>query len=317
MVDVSVVVPTYNRRLLLAAALRSVLLQRGVDLEVIVVDDGSTDDTAAALGEVRDDRLRLLRHDHPHGVAAARNAGSDVALGTWVAFLDDDDVWAPTKLALQLAAAQHDTTAWVYAGAVEIAADGRLLGGSRPPAPDELVTALRRRNLLPAGSSNVLVRTNVLRAVGGFDHGLRHLADWDLWLRLADHSVPGLVDAPLVAYRQHAGQATLDTTGMVAEANVLATRHGADPVSIYRWAAWSYLRAGRRRAALAAYGDAIAAGDLSSICRAAVVLLHPHPTRARRSSVSRPDVQWHREAQRWLDQLSESGVLGRASEQSR
>jgi glycosyltransferase involved in cell wall biosynthesis len=304
MVEVSVVVPTHNRRRLLSAALHSALQQRDVDLEVVVVDDGSTDGTPVALAEVLDDRLRLVRHDHPNGVAAARNAGSEAARGTWVAFLDDDDLWAPTKLVLQLAAAQRDSTGWVYAGAVEISADGRLLGGSPAPPPKELVAGLRRRNRLPAGSSNVLVRAEVLRQVGGFDPGLRHLADWDLWLRLAGHSVPGFVNAPLVAYRQHPGQATLDTTGMVAEARILAARHRADPVSVHRWAAWSCLRSGRRRTAVAAYANAIAARDLSSIGRAAVAVLHPCPARARRPSFTRPDLHWQLEAERWLKEFA-------------
>lgn len=304
MVDVSVVIPTHNRRLLLNAALRSVQGQRHVDVEVLVVDDGSTDDTGQIVAELHDDRFRLIRYERPQGVAAARNAGAVAARGRWIALLDDDDLWGPEKLARQLAAAEGRSTAWVYAGVVEVAADGRVLAGARPPRPAELVAGLPRRNVLPAGSSNVLVRTDELRAVGGFDPALRHLADWDLWLRLARLSQPAVVDAPLVAYRQHTGQATLDTTGMVAEAKVLAARHHADPVSIYRWAAWSSLRAGRRRAAVASYARAVAAGDLSSIFRAAVAIGLPRPTRVRSLTLARPDLAWQQEAQNWLNELA-------------
>src|SRR5829696_624334 len=100
MVEISVVVPTHNRSGLLAQTLRSVLWQRGVDLEVLVVDDGSTDDTAEV-----------------------------------VAVLDDDDLWAPDKLARQLAAAQATGRSWVYTGAVNIDDDLRVLGGMPPYPP--------------------------------------------------------------------------------------------------------------------------------------------------------------------------------------
>jgi glycosyl transferase family 2 len=301
MPDVSVVVPTHNRRRLLGQTLRSVVAQREVDLEVVVVDDGSADGTGATVAGLRDDRVRLVRHERPRGVSAARNRGIAEARGSWVAFLDDDDLWAPDKLACQLAAASSAGAGWAYAGAVEVDAAGRLLGGHPPPFPGELLAGLRRRNLMPAGSSNVVVRADVLAATGGFDPALRHLADWDLWLRLAGLATPAGIPAPLVAYRLHDGQATLDTAGMLAEARALEARHGADRAVILRWAAWSHLRAGRRRAALRAYAGAVLAGDVASLARASVALLHPHPTAARPPSAA--DRAWLATAQRWLDEL--------------
>ena len=304
MPDVSVVVPTHNRRRLLGEALRSALAQRGVGVEVVVVDDGSTDGTAEAVAAIGDPRVRLLHHEHPRGVASARNAGAAAAHGAWVAFLDDDDLWAPDKVARQLAASGRDG-GWVYAGAVEIDGAGRLRGGTPPPPPDALLAGLTGRNPMPAGSSNVMVRAGLLADSGGFDPALRHLADWDLWLRLARLHRPACVAAPLVAYRVHARQATMDTTGMVAEACVLQARHGADPAAIHRWAAWSQLRAGRRWAAVAAYAAAVRAGDLASVARTAVALLSPHPTLARnpmRRATGAPD--WHLAAQAWLEELA-------------
>jgi glycosyltransferase involved in cell wall biosynthesis len=100
--DVSVVVPTRNRSALLELTLRSVLCQRDVDLELIVVDEGSTDDTPTMLAAVADSRLRVIRNDTPRGVSAARNRGAASARADWVAFLDDDDLWAPDKLTRQL-----------------------------------------------------------------------------------------------------------------------------------------------------------------------------------------------------------------------
>jgi glycosyltransferase involved in cell wall biosynthesis len=303
MPDVSVVIPTRNRRRLLGQALRSALDQVGVELEVVVVDDGSTDGTADAVESLGDGRVRLVRHQRPLGVAAARNAGAAVARGAWVALLDDDDLWAPDKLRRQLEAASAAGAGWAYAGVVEVDAEGRLLGGGPPPSPEGLLAGLRRRNLMPAGSSNVVVRSEAFSESGGFDPRLRHLADWDLWLRLARLGSPACVPAPLVAYRLHGGQATLDTSGMLAEANALKARHGADHRAILRWAAWSHLRTGHRRAALRAYAGAVLAGDVASLARAAVALLHPRPSTARRPSrPSTPDVAWLAVAQRWLDE---------------
>ena len=302
MPDVSVVIPTHNRRRLLGQAVRSALGQVGVEVEVVVVDDGSSDGTGDVVASLGDDRVRLIQHRRPLGVAAARNAGAGAARGAWVALLDDDDLWAPDKLKRQLEAASAAEAGWVYAGVVEIDAEGRLLGGGVPPSPEELLAGLRRRNLMPAGSSNVAVRSDLLSATGGFDPRLRHLADWDLWLRLAGLGPPACVPAPLVAYRLHHGQATLDTTGMLAEASALEARHGADRTAILRWAAWSHLRTGRRRPALRAYAGAVLAGDVASLARAAVALLHPRPSTVRRPSrPSATEAAWIAAGQRWLE----------------
>jgi hypothetical protein len=303
MPDVSVVIPTHDRRQLLGQAVRSALGQTDVEVEVVVVDDGSADGSAAAVNALGDRRIRLIRHERPHGVAMARNTGAEAASGAWVALLDDDDLWAPDKLSRQLAAATAAGAGWAYTGAVEVDGEGRLLGGRPPPSPDELLAGLRRRNPMPAGSSNVLVRAELLTASGGFDPGLRHLADWDLWLRLASLGRPACVPAPLVAYRLHPGQATLDTTGMLAEARALAARHGADRTAILRWVAWSHLRSGRRSAALGAYAGAVLAGDAGSLARAAMALLHPHPTAARLPwRPSATEARWLAAARSWLDQ---------------
>jgi Glycosyl transferase family 2 len=315
MVEVTAVIPTRDRAVLLRQTLHSVVAQRGVELEVVVVDDGSADGTGALVAGLGDERVRLVRHPRPRGVSAARNRGIAEARGSWVAFLDDDDLWAPDKLASQLAAAAAAGAGWAYAGAVEVDAAGRLLGGHPPPSAEELLAGLRRRNLMPAGASNVVARADLLAAAGGFDLALRHLADWDLWLRLGRLATPAGVPAPLVAYRLHDGQATLDTAGMLAEARVLQARHGADPTVVLRWAAWSHLRAGRRRAALRAYAGAVLAGDAGSLARASVALLHPRPTAARRPSrPSAADPAWLATAQGWLDELLDQLPGARSSQ---
>src|SRR5690348_694187 len=97
--DISVVIPTRNRwDLLSRSGLSAALMQEDVDVEIIVVDDGSTDETPARLAALEDPRVTVIRHDQPRGVAAARNRGIAAARGEWLAFLDDDDLWAPDKL---------------------------------------------------------------------------------------------------------------------------------------------------------------------------------------------------------------------------
>ena len=133
--EVSVVVPTHDRGDLLTRTLRTILWQRDVDLEVLVVDDGGPDPAVAAhvVAELADDRVVLARNAVPAGVSAARNRGIAAARGAWVAFCDDDDLWAPDKLALQLAAAHRSGRGWVYSGAVKIDLHDRVIGGLPRP----------------------------------------------------------------------------------------------------------------------------------------------------------------------------------------
>jgi glycosyltransferase involved in cell wall biosynthesis len=300
---VSVVIPTHNRRELLLRTIHSVLAQ-ALDFEVLVVDDGSTDGTAEAVRFLNDRRIRVLRNERPVRVAAARNIGAEAATGAWIALLDDDDLWSPEKLERQFAAVEVTGRNWVYAGAVEIDERGRFLGGEPPPLPEELLNGLADKNLMPAGCSNVMIRAELFREVGGFDIRLRHLADWDLWLRLAVTGPPDCVALPLVAYRIHARQATLDPNDMIAEGRILEARHGADLNSIRRWLAWSHLRRGERHLAVRAYVRAALAGNVSSLGRAAVAALHSRPTTIRRRTVS-ASVEWQRAAESWLRSLGD------------
>ena len=118
---VSVVIPTRNRPgLLTTHALPSALSQRGVDVEVVVVDDGSDEDSRRALEELSTGRVRVVRHEVRVGQARARNSGIAAARGEWIAFLDDDDLWSPDKLQEQLAAAAAVDAEFVYTGVVEV-----------------------------------------------------------------------------------------------------------------------------------------------------------------------------------------------------
>jgi glycosyltransferase involved in cell wall biosynthesis len=252
------VIPTRNRWDLLRTTVRSALAQEHVELEVIVIDDGSTDETPDRLAQIADPRLRTFRHETSKGVAPARNHGIAEARGEWVATLDDDDLWAPHKLRSQIDAARERGAGFAYAGAVYFDESARVIGVARPPDPDRLPEALLKSSSIPAGSSNVVTRRDLLQAVGGFDEELFHLADWDLWLRLADRARSAAVHHTLVAYRKHAfNMLSGRDRDPLDELAFVAAKHGKDmrraTAQVVRWMAVNDLHAGRRGAAVAVY----------------------------------------------------------------
>jgi glycosyltransferase involved in cell wall biosynthesis len=301
----SVVVPSHNRARLLERTLRSILAQQLVDLEVIVVDDGSTDDTAA-VAAAAGARVTVCRNAYPAGVSTARNRGIAAARGDWIAFCDDDDLWAPDKLARQLEAAERARLGWAYAGDVNVDDGLHVLSGGPPPDPTEVMALLPRYNPISSGGSNVVVRSHVLKTVGGFDPALRRTEDWDLWIRIARSGPPAWVRAPLVAYRFHAGNIAADPADMVREAREIADRYRipVDMAAMQRRAAWTALRAGRRWRAVRYYGKAVTEGDVRSVGRAAVALLHPAVGSNRLFDLLSRDSSWIVEAERWLQALA-------------
>ena len=261
--EVSVVVPTRDRPAFLARAVSIALQQERVEVELIVVDDGSRDDTRTLIASLEDARVRVVTHPSSVGVARSRNDGIAAATAPWVAFLDDDDVWAPVKLRTQLDRLAATGTDFVYSSAVDVSEDGTIGRCDRAPAPDRLVPGLLEQNLIPAGSSNVLASTRLVREVGGFDEGLSHAADWDLWIRLAFAARAAACDGILVAYTLHAANMLVTDAKRVghefsyvaAKHRGVAERHGVrvDRSAYYRWVADGHRRAGRRAMAARSY----------------------------------------------------------------
>ena len=300
--SVSVVIPTRDRLMLLRATLDSVLAQRGVDLEVVVVDDGSRQDLDEVLADIGDPRVRLCRHEASRGVAAARNAGVAAARYAWIAFCDDDDLWSPDKLSFQLAVAITERREWAYTGAVEVDADLRIVGGVPPDPPSIVVRNLERWDAVPAGASNVVVRRTALLAVGGFDPSLPHLDDWDMWLRLARHGVPAYVRSPLVAYRQHPGQRSLNASASLAEVRLFEERNGVtiDRAAFHIYGAEQELKSGRLGSASWALARSVRAsrrpvpGALHGVKMLAAAVI------GRRSTIPSNVDSWRRSAT-WLE----------------
>jgi glycosyltransferase involved in cell wall biosynthesis len=308
---VSVVIATRNRSDLLRRTLRSICAQEGVDLEVIVVDDASSDGTTTTMARSADDRVKVIRLPQREGVARARNCGIAAARGQWVAFCDDDDLWAPDKLAAQLSAAEQSQAGWVYAGDVNVDEGLRVLSGCAPPDPSEVMRTLRRRNPLSSGGSSVMVRAQVLEDTGAFDCRLCRTEDWDLWLRLASTGPPAWVCRPLVAYTFHRFNIVQDLESVVTEPLVIARRYNLviDRAAVYRRAAWLAMRGGRRLLAVKHYGNAVACGDVRSVGRAAVALVLPHVGTHRLFGLLKRDAEWTEQAERWLSAFAASTAV--------
>ena len=307
---VSVVISSYNRRRLLAAALRSALRQREVNLEVIVVDNGSTDGTRDDLASYRDARLRIIRNEVSLGSVGGRNTGLAAARGEWVGFLDDDDLWSPDKLRSQLQAADSTGRDWVYTGCVHIDGQNRIISGRPPLAPERVMEELPFRFVIQGGMSNLIWRRGCLDVDGLLDPRLPFPADWDVSLRLARTGPPAAVPRPMVAYRQHETNMSRDAERFQKELDLLERKRadlgGGNPLDWsvqHRFIGSEALRAGSRIGALRGFSRAVIAGDVGSLPRAMASLLPPHLRRwLHRSVVS--DARWLEEAEAWLAPLS-------------
>ena len=301
--DVSVVVPTKDRPELLALTLRTICEQKDVDLEMIVVDDGSEGAAVVDVVTARaDPRARVIRNPKRQGVSAARNRGIAVAAGRWVAFCDDDDLWAPDKLVEQIRAVRRTDRSWVYTGAVKIDATSRVVGGEPPQPPEVVYSRLPGWTLIPGGCSGVMVRRDLLLEVGGFDPSLVNLADWDLWSRLAQAGPPAWVPLPLTGYRIHSGNSSQDTTLVLRELDLIDGRYGAqvDRAAVHHYLAWLSLRGGHRWRAGRHFLHAAGSGDVIGVGRSLAALA------LRRLPRLRPKPQhaaWREQADRWLEPL--------------
>ena len=215
---VSLIIATFNHARFLGAAIDSALAQTLGAVDVIVVDDGSTDDTPAVLARYAG-RVRVLRQPN-RGLAAARNAGLAAARGTYVAFLDADDVMAPTKLAAQLEMLERSPTiGWTYcdvlietvATRTTVTASERF-GYAARALDGWLFPELIHGNFIPAIAP--MIRRTALDAAGGFDERLTALEDWDMWLRLSLIAEARYTPAVLVTYRIRPGGMSEDRARM-------------------------------------------------------------------------------------------------------
>ena len=220
--EVSVIIPTHNRRAMLLEAIDSVLAQSTPAFELIVIDDGSTDETAEQLERLTETtRIEIERTDH-RGPAAARNRGVAIARAPLVAFLDSDDLWSPTKLERQLAF-MRDNPGCAISQTNEIwIRNGRRVNPGhrhRKRAGDIFIDSLRT---CLVGMSSVMMRADLFHSSGGFDEQMTAAEDYDLWLLiLIDHEA-GLLDEALVTRRAGHPDQTSATTPALDRFRILA-----------------------------------------------------------------------------------------------
>lgn len=201
---VSVIIPTYNSERTISKTVASALRQTLQQIEVIIVDDGSTDATLQMLEGIADPRLKVLAYPRAAacGPAPGRNRGLREARGKYVAFLDHDDLWIVEKLSAQLKALEQTPSAAVaYSWITFIDEQGAPLGsGEHIVRNGRVLGALLRGNFLWT-ASNPLIRRKVFDITGGFDETIGPADDWDMWLRLAAHCDFVCTEAVHVLYR--------------------------------------------------------------------------------------------------------------------
>ncbi len=216
MVKISVVIPTYNRQEYLKTAVESVLAQTYRDFEVIVVDDGSTDDTARVASSLGPKVKYILQENRQCG--AARNNGIRKSGGEYIALLDSDDLWTPEHLETCLKAAESEGAGVAYSGSYLVDAEGKMIG--KLPAADfrfdplrGLVAGLSSRG---CNASSCLIKKDLFEKAGYFSE-IRELsasADWEMWTRLASCARFKFTGKYTAKIRFHPGKCAIDPEGM-------------------------------------------------------------------------------------------------------
>jgi len=254
---VSVVIPTYNRAALVTRAIESVLAQTYGDLELIVVDDASSDTTPDAVVRFDDRRLRYVLLPKNGGQWHAENVGIARARGEWVAFLDDDDEYVPDKLEQQLARAERAAdprVSVVYCRPQAIDKDGPRQPVDKP-TPEGDVTKYLLTATLWVTPTLYMAKRSALIDAGGFDESLAGAQDWDLWLRLsmAGHHFVALRDRLAIYHRDHDERQTNDSIRTIRSTFVLERRWGAlmrDAMGPEPYETWAARRDKRSRKAI-------------------------------------------------------------------
>ncbi len=202
---VSIVIPTYNRAELLERAVRSVLAQTYANLDIIIIDDGSTDDTRERIISLQqtDRRIRTISLEANRGAQAARNTGIKTAIGEYIAFLDSDNEWLPQKIEKQLAhfTSQPSTPGVVYCGFSRLNIAQEVIHEYKPEYRGYVYPMVLRNWL--TDTSTIIVRREFLALIQGLNETLRAYHEWDLCIRLARECDFDFVPECLTIYHEH------------------------------------------------------------------------------------------------------------------
>jgi glycosyltransferase involved in cell wall biosynthesis len=220
---VSVIIPTYNREKIITRAIDSVFAQTYRDFEIVVLDDGSQDNTRA-VAQAYGPKVHYFYQDNK-GIAGARNAGMHQTAGDYIAFLDSDDYWLPGKLEQQMALfSQHPEYGMVGCQCGSVQIDGTYREKNRPGKSGWILYDLFNKNFIRT-SSAVITRA-CLEKVGGFDETLREGEEYDYWLRIAAEFAIGFINEPLTVYVDNTdGMSTDSLTGRLHRLKVLEKKY--------------------------------------------------------------------------------------------
>ncbi|MEL6777681.1 MAG: glycosyltransferase family 2 protein [Cyanobacteria bacterium J06597_16] len=250
MPKVSIIIPAYNAMRYLPETLDSALSQSFSDFEIMIVDDGSTDNIKDWFINLRDSRVRLISQTN-QGKSVALNEGIAQTSGEYIAFLDADDLWEPTKLEKQVQCLQADPQVglvytWTALADETGQATGRILASH---AEGQVWKTLILKNILACGSTP-MVRRQCFDVVGLFSPELPPAEDWDMWLRLAACYSFAVIKQPLVRYRKHAGNTSAMWQQMQTSSQSVLTRafqnapvdfadvHDQAYISLYLYLGW-------------------------------------------------------------------------------
>jgi len=223
---VSVVIPTYNRAHLIGKAIQSVFNQSYQDFEIIIIDDGSTDNTEEIIKGYKDKRINYIKHERNQGISAARNIGIKKARGEYIAFLDSDDEWLPEKLDKQIKVFQNEPpeVGVVCSWSFKINEKGNYIGKVCLPKKEGYMY----KDLLSSNNLSVptlLIRKECFEKVGLFDNLLNGQEDWDMWIRIAKYYRFVLIKAPLAKRRIHSKQISNDLERKIITAHRILLKY--------------------------------------------------------------------------------------------
>ena len=225
---VSVIIPTYNRAHLVGKAIKSVLNQTYQDFEIIVIDDGSTDNTEETVKSFNNFKIRYICHTNNQGVSVARNTGIRASRGKYIALLDSDDEWLPEKLDKQIKVLKSEfpEAGVVYSNVLYIDESGKNMKklGNPKKVEGHIYEDLLVRNYVGT-SSTLLVKKECFNRVGLFDGLLKAQNDWDMWIRIAKYYRFALIKIPLVKYRFHSNRISNNPELKIITANRILVKY--------------------------------------------------------------------------------------------
>lgn len=228
---VSIIIPTYNRSDTISRSIRSAIMQTYPEIEVIIVDDASTDDTKDVVQSFTDSRIQYLRHFENMGGGTARNTGIKVSRGEYLAFLDSDDEWLPDKLErqVQLFESLPNSYGLVYCGFFVRSKDGKIIKGRPPEKRGDIFFDMLSRNVI--GTLSVaMIKKEFIDKIDGFDEDLNCRQDYDLYLRLTRICKCDFIINPLVVYSEQYSISRISNSkrALVVGHQKIFRKHGAE-----------------------------------------------------------------------------------------